>query len=105
MRRDGRPRGDFQMIRFAFAASLLALAACQPPASAPEAAKPAETATAAPPAGAPPAGADAWTGACSAHVEKVWIEQPSRYTSEAAVLGPSCKNGVALLIVRQADGR
>ena len=82
--------------RLVLAASLLALAACQPatpPTS--EAAAPAapETAT------APPA------GACDVRVETPWINEATRrYTIEANVSGPTCKQGVVLLVVRQGDG-
>lgn len=85
-------------LRLALATSLLALAACQPatpPASesAAPAAPPVETAT------APPA------GACDVRVETPWINEATRrYTIEANVIGPTCKQGVVLLVVRQGDG-
>jgi hypothetical protein len=86
------------MTRFAFAASLLALAACQPPAT--EAAKPAEPAKPAQEAAAPATG-------CNVSVEKPWIDQETplrRYTAEATVVGPTCQQGAVLLVIRQREG-
>lgn len=75
-------------MHMAVAASLLALAACQPPADAP--AKPAESA----------AGTEqtASTGGCDVQIEKPWLEN----TAEASVMGPTCEQGVALLVIRHA---
>lgn len=84
--------------RLAFAASLLALAACQPPA--PETAKPAEPA-------APSEAAAAATAGCNVNVEKAWIDQETpvrRYFAEASVIGPTCEQGVAVLTIRQREG-
>ena len=84
--------------RIAIAASLLALAACQPPAT--ETAKPAEGATPA------PVDAAAMDG-CNVSVEKTWIDQETpirRYTAHASVLGPTCDQGVAVLVIRQREG-
>lgn len=82
-------------IRLALAASLLALAACQPTATeAPklaEAAAPAETAAA--------------EAGCNVTVSKPWIAEETRtYIAEASVLGPSCAQGVAVLVIRQREG-
>lgn len=85
-------------IRFAVAASLLALAACQPPAT--ETAKPAE------PAAATQEASNAVSG-CNVSVEKPWIDQEApirRYVAEAAVIGPTCEQGVAVLAIRQREG-
>lgn len=85
-------------IRFACAASLLALAACQPPAT--ETANPAERAAATQEAATPAAG-------CNVSVEKPWINQETpvrRYTAEASVIGPTCQQGVAVLVIRQREG-
>jgi hypothetical protein len=83
------------MLRLAFAASLIALGACQPsttPAS--ETPAPAaETAAAEPVAG------------CNVSVEAPWInEENRRYFTEAHVFGPSCQQGVAMLVIRQREG-
>ena len=82
--------------RLVLAASLLALAACQPatpPTS--EAAAPAAPETATAPL----------AGACDVRVETPWINEATRrYTIEANVSGPTCKQGVVLLVVRQGDG-
>ncbi len=75
----------------------LALGACQPPAT--ETAKPDETAS-------PVETATADTG-CNVLVEKVWIDQETpirRYTAEASVIGPTCQQGVAVLVIRQREG-
>lgn len=85
-------------IRLAFAASLLALAACQPPAT--EAAKPAETTT-------PAVETAAEQTDCNVTVAKPWIDQETpvrRYTAEASVLGTACQQGVAVLVIRQREG-
>jgi hypothetical protein len=83
--------------RFAIAASLLALAGCQPPA---EIAKPVE--------GTSPTPVDtAATDGCNVSVEKAWIDQETpvrRYTAHASVLGPTCDQGVAVLVIRQREG-
>lgn len=85
-------------LRLALAASCLALAACQPatpPASESAAAAPpvAETATAIP------------AGGCDVRVEAPWINEAARrYAIEANVSGPSCKQGVVMIVVRQGDG-
>jgi hypothetical protein len=84
------------------ASSLLALgiatlSACQPPAT--ETAKPGEA--------APPAETAAAETGCNVHVEKAWIDQETpvrRYTSEASVIGPTCQQGVAVLVIRQREG-
>lgn len=84
-------------IRLAIAASLLALAACQPTAT--EAPKKAEAA-------APVETAALETG-CNVTVSKPWINQetPIRvYTAEASVLGATCQQGVAVLVIRQREG-
>ena len=85
-------------IRLAIAASVLALAACQPPATT-DAAKPAEPAKAV-------ETASAETG-CNVTVSKPWIDQETpirRYTAEASVLGTTCQQGVAVLVIRQREG-
>ena len=83
--------------RFAIAASLLALAGCQPPA---EIAKPVE--------GTSPTPVDtAATDGCNVSVEKAWIDQETpvrRYTAHASVLGPTCDQGVAVLVIRHREG-
>lgn len=73
-------------IRFALAASLLALAACQPTNT--EAPKPAETA--APPTTAAAAG-------CAASLQLDW---PSDLKADATVSGPACGTAAVLLVVR-----
>ena len=86
--------------RLALAASLIALAACQPstPPASENAAPPAppeETATAAP------------AGACDVSVETPWINTETplrRYTAEAHVFGPTCQQSVAMLVIRQREG-
>ncbi|MFT3722825.1 MAG: hypothetical protein QM773_04490 [Hyphomonadaceae bacterium] len=87
-------------IRFACAASLLALAACQPPAT--------ETAKSAEPAVTPTLQETAGqlTG-CNVSVEKPWIDQETpvrRYTAEATVTGPTCQQAAVLLVIRQREG-
>src|SRR5689334_22897052 len=92
------PRGMTMTARFALAASLLALAACQPPAT--ETAKPAEPAAAVQEAAAPATG-------CNVSVEKPWIDQETpirRYTAEATVVGATCQQGAVLLVIRQREG-
>jgi hypothetical protein len=85
-------------LRLALAVSLFALAACQPstpPASesAATATPPAEVATAAP------------AGACDVSVSAPWIKQDAQsYAVEALVFGPTCKQGVAMLVVRDGAG-
>jgi hypothetical protein len=83
----------------ALSAAFFMLAACQPPAS--DAAKPAETKV-------PAQTADmAQAPGCHVTVEKAWIDQQTplrRYTSEAAVFGPTCQQGVAVLVIRQREG-
>lgn len=85
------------IFRHICAASLLVLAACQPPA--PEAAKAAE------PAPAAEAPAQEASG-CNVNVQKAWIEEEGarRYLAEASVIGPSCEQGVAVLVIRQREG-
>ncbi len=86
-------------VPIAFAASLLALAACQPPAS--EAVKPQGPATAAEVATAAPA------DGCNVSVEKPWIDQETplrRYIAHATVVGPTCQQGAVLLVIRQREG-
>lgn len=79
------------------AASVLALAACQPTAT--ETAKPATPAT--------PVESASTEAGCNVTVSKPWIDQESpvrRYTAEASILGPSCAQGVAVLVIRQREG-
>lgn len=83
-------------LRIAFAAGLLALAACQPPPASQGSPPPVpgtETATATPASG------------CTVSVEQPWInEETRRYTVEGHVFGPTCQQGVAMLVVRQREG-
>ena len=79
------------------AVSVLALAACQPAAT-----KAAEPATPA----APVETASVEAG-CNVTVSKPWIDQETpvrRYTAEASVLGATCQQGVAVLVIRQREG-
>ena len=85
-------------LQLAFAIGLLALAACQP---------------ASPPSGAEAkaslgeAAADDAVAGCTVSVEAPWIDTETpmrRYIAEAHVLGPSCEQGVALLVIRQREG-
>jgi hypothetical protein len=78
----------------ALATAFLLLTACQPPATDEKPA--AEVAT-----------APVEAGGCNVHVEKAWIEQETpirRYASEAAVMGPTCSQGVAVLVIRAREG-
>ena len=77
------------IIRTALAASLLALAACQP-AAAPT------------PEGKPPGEAAAPTAAsgCAASAELAW---PAELTASAVTTGPSCEKAAVLLVVRNAE--
>lgn len=84
-------------LRLVIAAGALALAACQPTATeAPrtaEAAAPVETASV--------------ENGCNVTVSKPWIEQETpirRYTAEASVLGATCQQGVAVVVIRQREG-
>lgn len=85
-------------IRLALAASLFALAACQPstaPASesSAPATRSAEVATTAP------------AGACDVSVSAPWVKQDAQtYAVEGHVFGPTCKQGVAMLVVRDGAG-
>lgn len=85
-------------LRLTLAASLFALAACQPSTTpAPE--------SAAPPAPAGETAAAAPVGGCDVSVQAPWInEETRRYFVEAHVLGPSCEQGVAILVIRQREG-
>lgn len=74
-------------IRLAFAASLLALAACQPST---ETAKPAATPEAAAPVATAAAG-------CAASLHLDW---PSDLKADATVTGPACDTAAVLLVVR-----
>jgi len=81
----------------AFAALVLALAACQPAAGPP----------AVPPAPASGAEAADATAGCNVHVEKTWIDQETpirRYTVEASTMGPTCNQTVATLAIRAREG-
>lgn len=92
-------RGINMQLRLALAASLIALAACQPAAPPAEPAKPADAAA--------PAETAAATDGCNVTVSKPWIDQETpmrRYTVDGSVLGPTCQQGVAVLVVRQREG-
>lgn len=81
----------------ALASAYFILSACQPPAT--EATKPADSAAY--------VEAAATASGCNVSIEKSWIDQETpirRYTSEAHVLGPTCQQGVVVLVVRQREG-
>ncbi len=89
-------------IRLVTAASVLALAACQPTGT--EAPKTAEAAAPVETAAVETATVEA---GCNMTVSKPWIDQETpirRYTAEASVLGTNCSQGVAVLVIRQREG-
>lgn len=80
----------------ALSTAFFLLTACQPPAGdAASTTVPTQTADAAPVVG------------CNVSVEKPWIDQETplrRYTAEGHVFGPTCQQGVAMLVIRQREG-
>jgi hypothetical protein len=87
------------MIRLVLAASVLALAACQPAAETPASADVAPPSTPAPEMSdqTPPAPSAAQAAGCAASLQLSW---PSDLTADATVTGPSCEKAAVLLVVR-----
>lgn len=105
MPENGETSGNQKMVHqktstsagLALATAFFMLTACQPPAA--ETAKPDERVV-------PTQTADAADG-CNVSAERPWIDQETpvrRYTAHASVIGPTCQQGVTVLIIRQREG-